>query len=180
MIITTLTAYDQFGIKAGPSCSLRSFGDTLRLLVTCELAFAGMPQILSPRKIVTTTHILTQRDETVFEGTADEMLPLIRVCAAYLELIQTTATRDTAVSAAFRNVSHPQGDGTEGVDGFVMAHVMPILVGGSLAKAALILAESLHDIPIEDLTKARVDDLCIVVEMIYGGASRAEAYSLLH
>lgn len=64
----------------------RSAGATLNTLAEYELGYGGYIAEISPTKLRVTTHVLSKIDNTIYEGSEEEMLPLLQFCYLFATL----------------------------------------------------------------------------------------------
>ncbi|MDF1496610.1 MAG: hypothetical protein P1P90_00940 [Patescibacteria group bacterium] len=131
-------------------------------LAQMELAYGARVTEASETRIVVKTRVFACVDTSVFEGTEEEMEPLVELVYFYLkaETEHGKEILDHAVSTA---MSLPGGVGRKP---FYLSMLTPLLLGGNKLKVALMLACGLRD---EEQLKAglqaRLEDLVAAVQL---------------
>jgi hypothetical protein len=69
-----------------PIVRQQSVSDALESLVIYELGYGGKIMKIERDKLVLFTQVLSTQDTVTFEGTEDEMLPLLQFCAVYSQV----------------------------------------------------------------------------------------------
>lgn len=140
----------------------------LDILTNCELAFGGHIVSIEPTRVETRTVVMGCVDQSIFEGTEEEMRLLVEMATATQEVRQ------------LRNQpSRPADDGTKG-DIHRLANALAANTGATKVAAISLLGELSGLEGLGRVSALGLDDITSVLGLIADGeATREEALSLI-
>jgi hypothetical protein len=132
-------------------------------LLEFELGFGGAIKEITTTRLVTVTRIFNCLDTTVFEGSEEDMLPLLAVAYAWVGLDHEGAV-DTAIEILQASV---------GLRAFYVTNALPLMVGQT--KLQMIANAMAPFQPPDDLRpelrKLPIEDLFAIYELLEKGAN---------
>jgi hypothetical protein len=132
----------------------------LERLVVYELGYGGSPTRVEPTVVEVDTQVLGCQDRTVWEGSVEEMQPLVEICA----WVAHTYTEE--VHAALANSLAPKLMEVTHGNPFLVANISGLLIGKARLQTACLLWCDGPDLAEEAVTKSqllRLEDLVAVV-----------------
>lgn len=138
----------------------------LETLVVWELGYSGFVTDISPTKVVVETHIFSCKDTTILEGSEEEMQLIVRVAVYHSLLMSNEKNRSTLIdrTADFLGTLPKEIGGLP----LYISIVAPMLIGGSSASIALLLAVGITDLETVKILRAiQLKDLVAAVQLHY-------------
>lgn len=136
-------------------------GDAILSAIVYELGFGGRIVEFTDAKLSVETRVLAALDTVVFEGSVEEMHPLLEAVAVFGTIAKLGADKD--IASAFER----HGDENGKVRALVAVHFLPIAIGHNRAVKTLIclLAETEEDVSL--FSKVKSDDITTLVKLKY-------------
>lgn len=149
--------------KDMPPRGLRTIADAVERLVRFELGYGGNVVSVEEKDgiitIITVTRMMGCVDRTYFEGSAEDMRPLMEACYFFA---QACERKDPIV----KEVTARLTEGPTGGMPFLVANLGPLLIGGALVKTSMLLACGITEE--EDVARGRqipTEDLVSTIEL---------------
>lgn len=153
------------------SSKKQSIGAACVTALQFELGYGGRynEELSDEGRIVITTGILSSVDDTVFTGTQAEHNKLLSVIAAYLSISQSSSAKEQSVRL-FEKLRKSERGPSLGI----VLHGIPILVGQTVARIAMIGYMATTREQVEQLGAVETKSLYTLFEWYIDGASLKE------
>lgn len=141
-----------------------SIGNALSSLIVYEFGYGGHTTELKETRVVVETEILGRMDKAIFEGSAEEILPLV-IAAAHHSLILSNK-RATAHLAEHALQSLAKIESSVSVIPRFVTNLTPLLMGAPIEKSSLFAAHNVrNDEELRRMIPCKLKDLAAASEL---------------
>ena len=140
----------------------QSLDEALVSMLKFEYGYGGRPTVIRPTRVATFTTVLNCRDRTVWEGSEEEMRPLVLVSRAFLDTLHPEVNHVLAETLA------PKLHEASGGNAFLVSGLAPLFAGGArLRMLCLLLCSDFSDAAVARAKSMDIEDVVPVVTLAH-------------